>query len=98
MEPGLDRHEWDAEMSALEEDLATSPAEALPDLDALVRRVLDESGIDDPDVVTEYDSAHELTEALERGSEEISAGDVGAAINGFRAVFQAVVSAHDRAS
>jgi hypothetical protein len=64
MEPGLDRHEWEAEMSALEEDLATGPDEALP----------------------------------ERGSEEISAGDVGAAVNGFRAVFQAVVSAHDRAS
>src|SRR5438477_385843 len=30
-DPGLDRHEWETEMAALEEQLADAPAEALPD-------------------------------------------------------------------
>ena len=98
MEPGLDRHEWEAEMSAIEEQLGDSPAESLPELDELVGRVLRESGVDDPDVVSEFDAAHEIAEAFEGGSDGISPGDVAAAINGYRAVFDAVVSGHERAS
>ncbi|HEY2542218.1 MAG TPA: hypothetical protein VGH92_04130 [Gaiellaceae bacterium] len=98
MEPGVDRQQWEAEMSAIEDQLGENPAESLPELDDLVRRVLRETGVEDPDVVAEYDAAHEITEALERGSDGISPGDVAAAINGYRAIFDAVVSAHDRAS
>jgi hypothetical protein len=97
-DPGLDRQQWEAEMSALEDQLGDSPAETLPELDELVARMLRETGIDDHDVVAEYDAAHEITEAVERDSREISPGDVGAAINGYRAVFEHIVSAHDRAS
>lgn len=92
MDAGVDRHEWESEMSALEEQLADSPAEALPELDALVGRMLEATGIDDPDVVSEFDAAHEITQAVERGSDEISPGDVAAAINGYRAVFDTVVA------
>jgi len=56
------------------------------------------TGSSDPEVVAEYDAAHEITEALERGAEGVSPGDVGAAVNGYRAVYEHVVSAHDRAS
>jgi hypothetical protein len=101
-EPGLDRHEWEGELQALEEDMRDSPAEALPELDALVRRMLEHSGydIDDPvaregderEVVAEYLAAREITVALERGSEDLSPGDVAAAINGFRAVFDYIVT------
>jgi len=59
MEPGLDRQQWVAEMSALEEQLADSPDESLP---------------------------------------ELSPGDVGAAVNGYQAVYEHIVSANDRAS
>ena len=88
MEPGLDRHEWEAEMSALEEEMAENPTESLPELDRLVTRMLDETGIEDPD----YDAAHEITEAIERGSETISPGDVAAAINGYRAAYEHILS------
>jgi hypothetical protein len=101
-EPGLERHEWESEMRALEEQLADSPAESLPELDALVTRMLEESGYDvtDPvvregeerEVVAEYLSAHELTLARERGVEDVSPGDVAAAIGGFRAVFDHLVA------
>ncbi|HVS85992.1 MAG TPA: hypothetical protein VHD91_10200 [Gaiellaceae bacterium] len=101
-EPGLDRHDWESELSALEEELAASPAEALPELDGLVARMLEETGYDltDPvvregderEVVAEYLAAHEIAGAAEAGSEELSPGDVGAAVNGLRAVFDFLVA------
>src|SRR5438874_1684881 len=100
-EPGLDRHEWESEMQVLEDQLAENPAEALPELDALVSRMLEESGysLDDPvaiegeerEVVSEFLAAREITQAAERGSAEISPGDVAAAIHGYRAVFDHLV-------
>lgn len=100
-EPGLDRHEWESEMQALEEQLAENPAESLPELDSLVARMLVESGYglddavagegDEPDVVAEYRAAHEITDAAERGSSELSPGDVAAAVHGYRAVFDHLV-------
>jgi len=102
VEPGLDRGDWESERQALDDDMRENPAEALPELDALVRRMLEETGyaVDDPvaregderEVVAEYLAAHEITAASERGSDEISPGDVGAAINGYRAVFEYLVS------
>jgi hypothetical protein len=101
-EPGVDRHEWESEMQALEDQLGENPAEALPELDGLVSRMLEETGYDlaDPvvregderEVVAEYLAAHEITAASERGSDDISPGDVAAAINGFRAVFDYIVA------
>jgi hypothetical protein len=101
-EPGLDRHDWQSEWEALEDDLRTEPAQALPELDGLVARMLEESGYDltDPvvregderEVVAEYLAAHELTLAAERDSDEVSPGDVAAAINGYRAVFDHLVA------
>jgi len=101
-EPGLDRRDWESELQALEDDMRENPAEALPELDALVRRMLDETGYDlaDPvaregderEVVSEYLAAHEITSASERGSDELSPGDIAAAINGYRAVFDYIVS------
>ncbi len=105
-EPGLDRHDWESGLRALEAQLSENPAEALPELDALVARMLEESGYEltdpvvregsEPEVVAEYLAAHEIAEAAERGSSELSPGDVAAAINGYRAVFDHVVS--ERAS
>ncbi len=98
MEPGLNRYTWESEMSGLEEDLETSPAETLPELDQLVARMLDEAEVDDPDLVTEFDAAHAVTDALERRSDGVSPGDVAAAINSYRAVFDAVVSRNARST
>jgi hypothetical protein len=101
-DPGLDRHEWESEWEALEQDLRADPAQALPELDGLVARMLDESGYDltDPvvgdgderEVVAEYLAAHEIVEATERDAGAVSPGDVAAAINGYRAVFDHLVA------
>ncbi len=101
-DPGVDRHEWESEWQALEDDLRDEPAGVLPELDRLVGRMLEESGYDltDPvategqerEVVAEYLAAHELVDAAERDSDELSPGDVAAAVNGLRAVFDHIVT------
>ncbi len=106
-DPGLDRHDWESEWEALDEDVHSDPAGALPDLDGLVARMLEESGYDltDPvvregderEVVAEYLAAHEIVEAAERGSDELSPGDVAAAVNGYRAVFEHLVTTRSTA-
>jgi iron uptake system EfeUOB component EfeO/EfeM len=101
-DPGVDRHEWESEWEALDEDLRTDPAHALPELDRLVARMLEESGYEltdtvvrdgeEREVVAEYLAAHEIVEAVERDSDEVSPGDVAAAVNGYRAVFDHIVT------
>jgi hypothetical protein len=101
-DPGLDRHEWESEWEALAYDVRTDPVHALPELDGLVARMLEESGYDltDPvvregeerEVVAEYLAAHEIVDAAERDSGELSPGDIAAAINGYRAVFDHIVT------
>ena len=108
MEPGLDRHEWEGEMSAIEEQLSENPEESLPELDELLGRMLVESGydLDDPvalegddrEVVSEFLAAREIKQAVEQDADDVSPGDVAAAINGYRAVFDHVVTRHDRSS
>jgi hypothetical protein len=102
VEPGLDRHEWESEMQALEDQLGENPAEALPELDRLLERMLEETGYDlaDPvvregderEVVSEFLAAREITQLLEKDQGDVGPGDVAAAINGYRAVFEYIVS------
>jgi hypothetical protein len=101
-DPGLDRHEWESQWESLEDDLRTDPTHALPELDGLVARMLEESGYDltDPvvregeerEVVAEYLAAHEIVDAAERDAEDLSPGDLASAINGYRAVFEHLVT------
>lgn len=100
-EPGLDRHEWESEMQALEEELADSPAEALTELDDLVARMLAARGFDvgdpvasdgdEPEVVAEFRAARDTTRALDRG-EDVGPGDVAAAVSGYRAIYDHLIS------
>jgi hypothetical protein len=98
LEPGLDRHEWESEWQALEEALAEAPADTLPQLDALVARMLEERGFglddaaaregDEREIMAEFLAAREITRLVQHGSEEVSPGDVAAAVNGYRSVFE----------
>jgi hypothetical protein len=101
-DPGVYRHEWESEMQALEEQLGENPAEALPELDQLVARMLEETGYDvgDPvaregderEVVAEFLAAREITELAERGDGGVGPGDVAASINGYRAVYDFLIA------
>jgi hypothetical protein len=102
VEPGLDRHEWESEWQALEEQLADSPVESLSELDDLIGRMLDARGFatqdpvaaegDDREILAEFLAARDTTRLVESGSEDVSPGDVAAAINGYRAVFEYLIA------
>ena len=89
-------------MAALDDDVHDDPAEALSELDDLLRRMLDETGYDITDrivregdereVVADYLAAHEITMAYESGSDELSPGDVAAAINNYRELFDYLIA------
>jgi hypothetical protein len=96
-EPGLDRHEWETEWQALEPLVVDSPSEALPELDALVERMMTDRGypIDtersrefaEPEVVAEFVEARRITRLVEAGG-EVAPGDVGAAVIGYRNLYE----------
>jgi hypothetical protein len=89
-------------MASLEDDLRDDPGGALAELDELVGRMLEETGYDvaDPvvregeerEIVAEFLAAREIKDAYERGSEELSPGDIAAAVNGYRTIFDYLVS------
>jgi hypothetical protein len=89
-------------MSALEDQLGENPAEALPELDRLLERMLQETGYDladpvaregdDREIVAEFLAAREITQLIERDQGDTGPGDVAAAINGYRAVYGYIVA------
>jgi hypothetical protein len=98
-EPGLDRHEWQTEWEQLEPLVADSPAEALPELDDLVGRMLTEAGypvdtqdpVDDegvdPEVLASFGAAREVARQVDRG-EDVDPGDIGQAIGLYREIYE----------
>jgi hypothetical protein len=98
LEPGLDRHEWESRWESLAEDLEDSPRDVLPELDELVEQMLDERGYalddsvaregDDREVVAEFLAARETTRLLRDNPDAVSPGDVAAAVNGYRAIYE----------
>jgi len=95
-EPGLDRHEWETAWEALEPQLRDAPIETLPELDALVERMLVERGYAiadpvaddgiDPEVLAAFRSAREITRLFDSGK-DVSPGDAAAAADGYRSVY-----------
>ena len=88
-------------MQALEQQLADSPAESLSELDALVERMLVARGhhLSDPvanggeerEVVADFLASREVTLRWERG-DDVPPGDVAAAVNGYRELYETILS------
>jgi hypothetical protein len=98
-EPGLDRHEWETEWEQLEPLVVDAPAEALPELDDLVARMLadagypmethdpvDDEGID-PEMLASFRAARETTQQVDRG-EDVDPGDIGQAVGLYREIYE----------
>src|SRR5438067_1695099 len=104
LEPGLDRHEWESRWESLEEALEDSPRDVLPELDLLVEQMLEERGyaIDDPvaregddrEVVAEFLAAREITRLAADQADSVSPGDVAAAVNGYRSIYDHLLEEH----
>ena len=96
-EPGLDRHEWESEWQALEPLVQDSPAEALPELDDVVARMMVARGYPvtdeqtpergDPDVVAEFLEARRIARLADEGA-TVDPGDVGAAVTAYRNLYE----------
>jgi hypothetical protein len=98
-EPGLGRHEWETEWAELEPLVVDSPVEALPELDALVGRMMAEAGYStdtpdpvddegvDPEMTASFHAAHEIAERVDRG-ETVDPGDIGQAITLYREIYE----------
>jgi hypothetical protein len=103
IEPGLDRHEWETEWQALEPLVADSPAEALPELDDLIERMMVARGLPlsedaveeppEPDLLAEFLEARRITLLADSG-EAVDPGDVGAAVAGYRNLYARLLEAH----
>jgi hypothetical protein len=101
LEPGLDRHEWESRWQFLEEELEDSPRDVLPELDELVEQMLNERGyaIDEPvaregndrEIVAEFLGAREVTQLLADDPDAVSPGDVAAAVNGYRSLYEYLI-------
>jgi hypothetical protein len=99
-EPGLDRAQWESEWQAIEPQFEDSPAEALPELDDLVERMLAARGYDfsdpvanggdDPEIVSDFLAAREVTRRWER-AEDVPPGDVAVAANSYRALYESLL-------
>ena len=96
-EPGLDRHEWESEWATLEPAVLESPREALPELDALVRRMLEERRFalddpvaregEDPEIVVSFLSARAIARQVDRG-DDVDPGDIAQAVNDYRELYE----------
>jgi hypothetical protein len=97
VEPGLDRHEWETEWQALEPLVVDSPAEALPEVDGLIERMMQERGFPvdeagahesaEPEIVAEFLEARRITRLVDAG-ETVGPGEIGAAITGYRNLYE----------
>lgn len=94
-EPGLERHDWESEWASLEPELQDSPREALPALGDLVERMVRERGIPAGEPVADEDTeeifvtlreARETADRVDR-AEDVDPGDVAAAVNLYREVY-----------
>ena len=64
VDPGFDRHEWETEWQALEPLVEDSPAEALPELDGLIERMMIARGLPVSEDAVEEPPEPELLAAL----------------------------------
>jgi len=95
-EPGLELHEWETRWQELEPMLEEDPAGALPQACDFVEQTLRESQLDPdaavgtPDeLLSAYAAARETATRVERG-ESVDPGDIGAAIENLRAVYESL--------
>jgi hypothetical protein len=97
-DPGLSTREWETEWAALEPLVVDSPAEALPELDRLVGRMLVERGYPiesertaeegiDPEVLAGYRAGHDIAMRVDR-AEDVDPGEVGQAVGLFRELYE----------
>ena len=100
-EPGIDRHDWEAEWEALEPLVRESPSEALPELDDLVGRIMLARGVPlaecagedlaEHETTREFAEARRVASLVDEGG-DVDPGDVAHAVNTYRSLFEQLVA------
>jgi hypothetical protein len=95
-EPGIDEHLWISRYESLEDDVRTSPAEALSDLDDLVAEMMAARGIPteeregedatEPETIRQFVEARRVTRLIESG-ESYDPGDVANAVDAYASLY-----------
>jgi hypothetical protein len=95
-EPGVDEHLWISRYESLEDDVRTSPAEALSDLDDLVAEMMAARGIPteeregedttEPETVRQFAEARRVTRLID-GGEPYDPGDVANAVDAYASLY-----------
>ncbi|MDQ4018898.1 MAG: hypothetical protein M3188_03575 [Actinomycetota bacterium] len=103
-DPGLDRHTWETQWQALEDELEDAPAETLPEMADLVERMLRDRGfpLDDdvaddgvePEVLVNYRSARDIATRVERG-DDVDPAEIGQAIHNLRDIYGQLIERPD---
>jgi hypothetical protein len=96
LEPGIDEHLWISRYSSLEDDIRTSPAESLSDLDDLVSEMMEARGVPlaerdgedttEPETTRQFAEARRVTRQIDAG-ESYDPGDVANAIDAYRSLY-----------
>lgn len=102
-EPGLELHEWETRWSELEPLLEEDPRSALSEVCDFIEQVLTESSVagagelsgENDEALASYRAARETADRIERG-DAVDAGDVGAAIENLRAIYDTLRSTRER--
>ena len=99
-EPGLELHEWETRWQELEPLFEADPGGALPEACDFVEQTLRESEFDPASTPSEphellsaYSAARETANRIERG-EDVDPGDIGAAIEKVRSVYETLRATH----
>ena len=101
VEPGLDRHEWESQWAALEEDFETDPGEALRGVHELITRMLAEREILDENLVATEGSDRELIAPWEAGRDlvrnldgglDVEQQDIREALESYRELFDTLLA------
>jgi hypothetical protein len=101
VDPGIDRHDFAGEWESVWQDVGTEPAESLPNLEDIVRRLLERHGYvldsDDPasrgeevEVLAPYWAARETAD-LVRDGEDVDGGDIAQAIADLGEIYDSLI-------
>lgn len=101
VDPGIDRHDFETEWTALWEDAHDDPGETLPELEDLVGRLLRRHGYaldrDDPvaageerEILDAYWAVRDVADAVRTG-QAVDSGDIGQALVDLREIYQSLI-------
>jgi hypothetical protein len=99
-EPGLDRHEWATAWEEIQDDVRSTPEEALSDLDELIAEMMTANGleleerpgedVEELDATREFAAARAIKRMVDNG-EDVDPGDVAYAVNAYTELYQQLI-------